>query len=273
MSIIVERKNLKNVFFLFDDKDPLYVEHTGYHKLSAFERRQPAVHPYYLLHLIVNGSGFFYYEGKTKRLNAGEAFIIAPGELAFYKPDDDNPWEYYWIAFSGSFAETLVNRTIKHRVMRYKESGILSLQSSLIGDDSSISTLNILFNVLDSIQETSSQSNNEQQDIVSSALHFLEHNYPDDIQIEKLANSLGYSRAHFTMLFTKKTGVSPYYYLTQIRINKAKELLITTKLSIEEISYSVGFSCVGRFSEIFKKYESLSPMHYRKENDNLFSEE
>ena len=132
--------------------------------------------------------------------------------------------------------------------------------------------LNILLNVLSSIQEQSTQTNDEHQDAVSTALHFLEHNYHGDIQIEKLASQLGYSRAHFTMLFTKKTGASPYFYLTQIRINKAKELLVTTKLSVEEISYSVGFSCVGRFSEIFKKYENISPINYRKENSNLFVE-
>ena len=62
MSIIVERKNFKYACFLFDDKDPLYVEQTGYHKLSAHERHQPSTRPYYLLHLIVNGNGFFYYD-------------------------------------------------------------------------------------------------------------------------------------------------------------------------------------------------------------------
>ena len=76
--------------------------------------------------------------------------------------------------------------------------------------------------------------------------------------------NFGYSRAHFTTLFIEETGISPYLYLTQIRIKKAKELLSSTKLSIEEIGYSVAFSSIGRFSEIFKKYENITPMGYRK---------
>ena len=265
MSVINKRKNIKNIYYIFDNKEPLYVEHIGWHKLSPRELYKPTVRPYYLLHFVVEGSGYFHLGENVLKINAGQAFLIHPGETTFYRPDETNPWEYYWIAFSGNFAKTLIERTTQNRVISYKKSGVLALQSALNHEkEDSITTLDTLFSVLAAIQDSAQQTEQTTKTIIFNALHYLENNYFNDIHIETLASSFGYSRAHFTTLFTQETGISPYLYLTQIRIKKAKEYLTNTKHSIEEISYSVGFSSIGRFSELFKKYENITPLGDRK---------
>ena len=110
--------------------------------------------------------------------------------------------------------------------------------------EDSITTLSTLFSALASIQDCVHQTEQSTKNTIFNALHYLKNNYFNDIHIESLATSFGYSRAHFTTLFIEETWISPYLYLTQIRIKKAKELLSSTKLSIEEIGYSVG-SCAS----------------------------
>ena len=73
------------------------------------------------------------------------------------------------------------------------------------------------------------------------------------------------SRAHFTTVFSAAMNVSPYLYLTGYRISKAQKLLLEQpELSVTDIAFAVGFSSVERFSEMFKKYTGLSPLHYRR---------
>jgi AraC-like DNA-binding protein len=110
-----------------------------------------------------------------------------------------------------------------------------------------------------------------QLDAVSSAVNFMENNYFRPIDVSTIASEMGISRSHFTTLFTSAMGLSPYNYLLKLRIAKAEKLLIERpSLTVTEVAYSVGFSGVERFSEMFKKYTGFSPLVYRKKKgENL----
>ena len=72
------------------------------------------------------------------------------------------------------------------------------------------------------------------------------------------------------MLYQKIiTGETPYHYLTKLRITRAQTYLQSSALSVEEIAYSVGFSSLQRFSEMFKKECGVSPLQYRKTHKNI----
>ena len=68
----------------------------------------PAVRDHYLLHYVSAGRGFYTCGGREYRLNAGDAFVIYPGELVSYHPDDREPWEYHWVGFVGAQAKELL---------------------------------------------------------------------------------------------------------------------------------------------------------------------
>jgi AraC-like DNA-binding protein len=74
------------------------------------------------------------------------------------------------------------------------------------------------------------------------------------------------SYSYFRKMFKKYTGVSPGQYHLQLRIMRAKELLISTDKSIKEISYELGFQSIFYFSNMFKKKEGTTPSHFRKKN-------
>ncbi|MDQ6419744.1 helix-turn-helix domain-containing protein [Paenibacillus sp. LHD-117] len=79
-------------------------------------------------------------------------------------------------------------------------------------------------------------------------------------------NDLGISRGYFFDLFKQATGISPAQYVIQFRINRSKEDLRLTDLSITEIADKHGFSSLHYFSKLFRKLTGLSPREYREEN-------
>ena len=236
----------------------------GCHKTPPAHAFGPAIRPYYLLHLIEKGEGYIERNGIKTHLSAGNAFLIRPDEVTLYCSDEDNPWEYVWIAFDGAFAKTLIERTTDKLCMEYQKSGLIALKTAMGRDNLDYLTcLNLLFEVLNAIKTA---SKTQEMDEISTALHYLENNYFCHISITALAAQFGFSRAYFSTLFVKRTGETPYDYLTKIRIERAKEYLKQGQHSIEEIAYSVGFTSLQRFSEAFKKRSGLSPLQYRKSN-------
>ncbi|WP_162160573.1 AraC family transcriptional regulator [Paenibacillus gorillae] len=102
-------------------------------------------------------------------------------------------------------------------------------------------------------------------DIVAQAIHYMNAHYAKPITLEQLAESLNCSTRHLTRLFKNSTGSSPIEYIIDIRITKAKELLVSTDATLQEIAESIGQPDSYYFSRMFKKRLGVSPLQYRKE--------
>lgn len=105
-----------------------------------------------------------------------------------------------------------------------------------------------------------------QEEIVSLIREFIKENYTENININFIAERLNYSSSYLSRLFSQHTGVSPYRYLIELRINRAKYLLQNHKeLSIKQIGELVGYPDQGYFSRIFKRITGKSPQEFREE--------
>ena len=93
----------------------------------------------------------------------------------------------------------------------------------------------------------------------------MDLHYHDDIHISDIAAFAGIHPSYLAGVFKSEMGISPKKYLTNLKINKAKELLIATEDPINIIGSSVGFSDALSFSKFFRKETSLSPSQYRKD--------
>jgi AraC-like DNA-binding protein len=261
MKIIQRHEKAQLLYFHYDENNPIYVCDIGYHKTPPRHTYGPAIRPYYLLHLIYSGKGEIERNGVITPLSQGQAFLIQPDEITTYRADEKEPWEYYWISFFGSLSKTIVEKAINGLIFPFRRSGILAIKNALEEEKGdTVDALNTLFAVLASVKTLQAQ----EEDAIKTSLKYLENNYFHQINIEELASLFGYSRAHFTTIFTKEIGVPPYHYLTDIRIEKAKALLQSTSLSVEEVAYSVGFTSLVRFSELFKKWTGVSPTQFKK---------
>ena len=102
-------------------------------------------------------------------------------------------------------------------------------------------------------------------DIVKKAQLYIEQNYSKDIVLDEVSKQLQISPYYFSKLFKKRTGSNFIEYLTNIRIEKAKELLRNSSKSIKEICMEVGYSDANYFSRTFKKNVGVSPTEYKEE--------
>lgn len=71
------------------------------------------------------------------------------------------------------------------------------------------------------------------------------------------------SHYHFCRLFKQSTGITPHQYLTQCRIDRAKQLLLTTRLTITEIAFAVGSTNHSSFTRLFRQYVGVPPKVFR----------
>lgn len=96
------------------------------------------------------------------------------------------------------------------------------------------------------------------------SVELLRSKIDQDISLEELASEARLSTFHFARMFKRSVGVPPRVYFTQLRMEKASELLETTDLSITEIALEVGYSSSQVFARVFLKYKRVSPSEYRK---------
>jgi AraC family transcriptional regulator len=98
------------------------------------------------------------------------------------------------------------------------------------------------------------------------AIDFMEAHADRRISLGDLAQAVGLSRIYFAAQFRKATGLRPHEYILRRRIDKAKELLAKTDLSIVEIALTVGFSTQAHFTTVFKGFAGLTPLRWRQRN-------
>ena len=108
-------------------------------------------------------------------------------------------------------------------------------------------------------------------DIVKKAQLYIEENYTKDIVLDEVSKELQISPYYFSKLFKKRTGSNFIEYVTNVRIEKAKELLTGSNKNIKEISMEVGYSDANYFSRAFKKNVGISPTEYKEKKGSVES--
>lgn len=96
------------------------------------------------------------------------------------------------------------------------------------------------------------------------AKQYIQQNFSKQISLEDVSNVAGFNASYFSMLFKKQSGQNFMEYLSEVRMNKAKELFKETNLSVASICEQVGYSDIKHFTQGFKKFTGLKPNEFRK---------
>ena len=91
----------------------------------------------------------------------------------------------------------------------------------------------------------------------------IDAEYAQPLDLDELARTANFSRYHFLRAFRRAFHTTPHEYLTRKRIERAKELLAESQLTVTEICFEVGFESLGSFSTLFHKTVGWSPSIYR----------
>ncbi len=104
--------------------------------------------------------------------------------------------------------------------------------------------------------------------IILNLKDYIDSNLHRDITLKELADKVFFNPTYFVRRFKILWGVSPMKFVLNARINRAKELMLSTNLTVSEIAERCGFNSIHYFSRTFKSYEDLSPSEYIHQNRN-----
>ena len=235
----------------------------------------PGVRDHFLIHFVISGKGRYICNGKTYNLKAGDMFLIKPSQVVNYIADENDPWEYYWVGFNGTYAQKVISNlpfkdsspvytpkdyeTCKeHLYQIYAHSG-----NAMNNTTAMLGYMYLFFAKL--IEEgnlITPAPSVAQSSYVIEAIKYIQFNYSNDISVDDIANAVGISRSHLYRVFVSNLEQSPIDYLTEYRINEACNLIKNTNLSISQIAVSVGFFDQFYFSRVFKKIKNVPPSKY-----------
>lgn len=227
---------------------------------------------------ILGGSGWFESEATgLKRLTPGSAFLVIPMVWHRYRPDPRTGWTESWMELRGPIMRRLC------------KSGVLSAKSA-VGRQTDEAGLN---EALEAVHARMRHAGNAfdpeltargfgvlaawarvgrshpvqtqaTRAILEAERYFALH-YTEPLNIAELASKLGIAYSHFRRQFTRHTGYAPWAYVLRLRLLRARRVLATEQLSLEEIARQLGFSSAFHFSAAFKKAFGDSPTLWRKQ--------
>jgi AraC-like DNA-binding protein/mannose-6-phosphate isomerase-like protein (cupin superfamily) len=118
--------------------------------------------------------------------------------------------------------------------------------------------------ILKSAERLTTADHPKSRQASAEAVTHIEQHYAEPLNVSDLARKAGTGRARFFQRFKESTGMTPNDYLQRLRVTKARELLIGTKIPVTEIAYAVGFSSSQYFCNVFRKYTSATPTSFRR---------
>lgn len=236
-----------------------------------------------VIHYVTKGYGTFKFNDKVYTLKKGDIFILLKGMQVEYVASIDDPWEYYWIGFSGSNANEYLNRTsitnscvanceenskIPQIILNMCE--ISKTYNPSKSDDILLlkELYSLLYALIEEFPKPFEYKDKELHTYIQDALNFINSNYMHSITVQEIADYVNLSRSYLYKMFIKNLGISPQRYLINLRMYKATLLLKSTKLPIGEVASSVGYSDSLLFSKTFSKHFSMSPLNYRNNQVN-----
>lgn len=262
-------------------QDELFVDlnlyQFGWERCEPLHHYGPAVRNHFLFHYVISGKGSLDMNNQIYSLEAGQGFLLCPNQISTYFADDKDPWVYTWVEFDGLRARECMKlaglsemQPIYTPAANLKQNNLEQCFANIVdnGGQAPLRLVGLGMVLLDEIVQTSktsiSSGNKRLREFyIKEALGFIEGNYQRDISIEEIADASGLNRSYFGRIFKEKFGMPPQQFLINYRMNKAAELLKSSKLSVAEVGISVGYENQLHFSRAFKSIFGISPREYR----------
>ena len=107
------------------------------------------------------------------------------------------------------------------------------------------------------------QEQNAEPPVIARAKQFIAEHQTEELSLDQVAKSVHTSKFYFCKMFKKATGINFTDYLSRVRTERAKNLLLNPNLRVSEIAYEVGFQSLTHFNRVFKRILGQSPSEYR----------
>ena len=211
----------------------------------------------------IDGHITFNFDNELVELTPGSAILLPKN--ATYSWKCHKTGMYPQINFETETA--LPQKIEKFELGSYSvfDNKLNELQKALI-TNSRAKAMSIFYDIVDGINGSAKYSNK----ILEKSVNYLFENFDDaSLSNEILAKRSGISEIYFRRLFKESFGVTPKQYVIDLRMKKARKLLVESRFNVSEIAEQCGFSSVYHFCRAFKKATSLTPTQYAFANKSL----
>ena len=263
------------------DSFPFIIKECGYCAEKKFSLGKHNNYNEYLLLYSINGTVRYTKDKRTFYVQPNSVITTACNtKLTFTRVSRE--WRYYYFIISGSHAKLFYNliRTHDNIVLCNPFTNILDsfmelfdilcettengndawkyTHTSLLVHTIFTSMYDIVYNLHEIKELTPAQESS-----INAALKYISSNYKEELNIENISNKVGFSKYYFCKIFKQQMGTTIHQYVNEYRINKAKELLAYSKLSISSIASKVGFKTTLTFIRAFERSTHMTPSEYR----------
>jgi AraC-like DNA-binding protein len=268
-----------NMLPVVDNSAPLVVTSSGFYRFegTSLKTHRPKGRPDYQFFYISVGKVHFNFHGKNVVLQQGTAVLFRPNEPQIYFYPKEERTEVYWIHFTGSAVEEILecyqfskgqnvfSLGISQELRQTYNSVIheLHLCRPLYKETCAVFLHQILLISQRILQEnaqnpTALQSLND----IEQAMQYFTKNYNTQINIEAYAKSINMSTCWFIRRFKEIMKVTPMQYIIALRMTNAKTLLESKTYNISQTANHVGYDNPLYFSRLFTKFVGISPKEY-----------
>lgn len=214
----------------------------------------PHVRKYTLIHYVLRGRGTLYARGGAHPVEAGQAFVINPGQTTTYRADLHDPWHYCWIGFNGSLSADFARLPPVLTLPRELFSPLLRSYDG----PAEYRLAAMLMALYDRLFAHRQSPNLHVQRVQT----YIRANYMLPISIEELSSRLGLNRRYLGRLFKTHTGQTMQEFLLQTRMEAARALLKQGQ-SVAQVAHQCGYEDASNFSKMYKKSTGKSPTQDR----------
>jgi len=220
------------------------------------------------------GAGWCELTGRRHRIGAQQVLVIPPGVPHRYHADTDRPWSIWWLHVRGTDLDDLLTATgltaaspVTTLGDAHRAFGLLeSVCDDLARDETSASltaAAGAAWHLLAQLAaERAGRSTGREP--IARAQDLLRAHLSAPVNVPDLAARVGFSASHFSARFKAATGFSVLEYVKRLRMARARQLLITSELSVAEIAATVGYGDPFYFSRQFREVSGQSPREFRR---------
>ena len=228
---------------------------------------------------ITEGSGIFESESQRHLIQPGVILLLRPGVRHRYRPNSKTGWVENYIGFNGTLAHTFLSYPLfqdtsiivsgireelidtyykMFDLVKAEEPGFQPVASGMIVK---------LLGYLISLDKKRNFSGKHLEQVIQKVRFQMREQLDQKLDLPQIAAEHHMGYAHLRKMFKKYTGVSPHQYHLELKMLRAKELILTSDKSIKTICFELGFNSLPYFSRLFKQKTGMNPSALRRNSE------
>lgn len=227
----------------------------------------------YQISVCTSGEGIFVHGNREHTVRKGDVFLFSPRTAHEYYPVSAE-WSLYFFVFTGECIENLFRyfRFGQAEVFstgeNYEKIKKLSINLENTSDDYLRSLyiyemLGIIASLSKHNPESAFLAEDERYRKTAPVLDYIRKNYKNPISLDELAELINVSKSYLCRIFRTTYNMTPIKYLLNYRIDRAKQLLISTDIKMKYLCEEVGFNDISYFCMAFRQSEGMTPEEFR----------